>query len=58
MKLLLNVNLYLKSVSISDVIFLGKTLSSRYKCFAEYAKGLHYLLFGQSRFFFLNFYIN
>ena len=55
MKLLLNVNLYLKSVSISDVIFLGKTLSSRYKCFAEYAKGLHYLLFGQSRFFFLIF---
>ena len=48
MKLLLSVNLYLKCVILSYVIY--KTLNRWYKCSDKCARRLHYPLFGKSGF--------
>ena len=51
MKLLLNVNLKLKRVFISNVIHLDKASNSRHKYSNEFALRLHYSLFGESGFY-------
>ena len=56
-KLLLNVNLKLKCVFISLVIYLDKASNSRYKYSNEYAQRLHYSLFGQSGFYLVSIFI-